>query len=319
MKKRILLPAFGLLALSLMACSGVNEITYSSTDALTLELENESLKVMQITDLHLTYGYDFNDRHTFSLIEAMAAQEQPDLIVITGDMTMSPLAPSLYRNLFNHMEAIDIPWTFALGNHDNDFNSHAKNLQAVEDCENLLFTPGLELTDGGIGNLKIEATYNGLPFYNLYIMDSKAETTGLNDYDWFSPAQVDWYDTNAQQDAIEGVKSSVYMHIPLIQYNDWSEELFMDDREQMGEDRVYPQGFETGLFDSIIANGMTQGVFSGHDHLNNFSFLKDGVLLAYGQVTGYNGYGIIERGARFIDISSSGVLTSYLLTETEVA
>jgi hypothetical protein len=108
------------------------------------------------------------------------------------------------------------------------------------------------------------------------------------------------------------------MHIPLIQYNDWDQDLFMDEREQMGEDRVYPQGMETGLFDSIVANGVTQGVFAGHDHLSNFSFLKDGVLLAYGQVTGYNGYGIIERGARFIDVNSLGVMTSYLLTETEV-
>jgi hypothetical protein len=43
-----------------------------------------------------------------------------------------------------------------------------------------------------------------------------------------------------------------------------------------------------------------------------------GVYLAYGQVTGYNAYGDLERGGRVVYIDSSGVMNSYLVLESEV-
>jgi len=311
----ILLP---LVALTLTSCASDLDIEFSDDAPLTLNLSAPSLRVMQVTDLHLTYGFDHNDQKTYELIEKLAAFIEPDIIILTGDLTMSPLAPSLYRQMTRRVDSIGIPWTFVFGNHDNDFNSYKKNLDAVAAAkpEHLLFKVGPELVDGGFGNFIIQAQYQDAPFHNLYMLDTKNENGGLNDYDWLSEAQVAWYGTHAAADALEGTTSSVYMHIPLLQYEDYINHDLIDG--QMGEDKVYPQGQETGFFDEMVLHGVSKGVFVGHDHLSNFSFLKDDILLAYGQTSGYNGYGLIERGARVVEIDELGNLSSYLVLDEEV-
>ncbi|HOJ45381.1 MAG TPA: metallophosphoesterase [Bacilli bacterium] len=311
----IVLPLF---ALTLTSCASDLDIEFTDDTPLILNLESPSLRVMQVTDLHLTYGFDANDQKTYELIEKLAEHTQPDIIVLTGDLTMSPLAPSLYRQLTRRVDKIGIPWTFIFGNHDNDFNSYKKNLDAVAAAkpEHLLFKVGPELMEGGFGNFIIQARYQSAAFHNLYMLDTKNENGGLNDYDWLSEAQVDWYGSHAAADALLDVTSSVYMHIPLLQYEEYINYDLIDG--QMGEDRVYPQGQETGFFDEMVAHGVSKGVFAGHDHLSNFSFLKDGILLAYGQTSGYNGYGQIERGARIIEVDELGNLTSYLVLDQEV-
>jgi predicted phosphodiesterase len=321
--------------LLLISCNQDNEqnpLLNDDDEPIVLSLDQPSLKIMQLTDLHLTYGIDYNDRQTFKLIERLAEHSEPDLIVLTGDLTMSPLAPALYGKLGRVMDNIGIPWTFVLGNHDSDFNNHERNLNRIKDCEHLLFKNGPNLDDelpfidendnetfvsGGIGNFMIETHYNDNPFYKLYFLDTKDEASGLYDYDWLSNNQVAWYGNHASNDT---VNSSVFMHIPLIEYNEYDEDLFIDpDWEQMGEDRVYSQGVQTGFFDEMMLYGKSEAVFVGHDHLNNFSFYYQGILLAYGQVSGYNGYGNINRGARIINIDETGKLSSsFLLLDNEV-
>jgi predicted MPP superfamily phosphohydrolase len=307
-----------LLALSLAGCASDDDIEFTDDTPFTIELTSDHLRVLQFTDLHLTYGFDRHDQKTFELIETMAASYEPDLIAITGDLTMTPLAPSIYKQLARRVDKIGIPWTFVFGNHDNDFNSYKKNLDAIEKAEpeHLLFKIGPEMVDGGYGNFIIQATYNDTPFHNMYFLDSKAEDGALMEYGWFSEAQVAWYADHAAIDALTDLTSTVYMHIPLKQYEEYTDYDLLEG--QMGEDKVYSQGLDTGFFDAMVANGVTKGVFVGHDHLSNFAFIKDGIMLAYGQTSGYNGYGQIERGGRLIDIDSTGALTSHFVLEQEV-
>lgn len=306
-----------LLSITLASCASDADIAFSDDEPFTIELSVPHLRVLQVTDLHLTHGIDRNDQRTFELIEALAAYTEPDIIAITGDQTMSPLAPSLYRRLARRVDAIGIPWTFVFGNHDSDFNSYKRNLDVLEamNLENLLFKVGPQLTDGGFGNFIIETIYDDAPFHNLYFLDTKNENGALMEYDWLSEAQVAWYEDHIEVDAITDVTSSVYMHIPLLQYEEY---LDYDYEGVMGEDKVYAQGMDTGFFAAMVAGGLSKGVFVGHDHLSNFSFIKDGIMLAYGQTSGYNGYGQIARGGRIIDIDASGALTSYIVLDTEV-
>lgn len=48
----------------------------------------------------------------------------------------------------------------------------------------------------------------------------------------------------------------------------------------------------------------TKGVFSGHNHNNDFIGKYLGISLAYGRKTGYGGYGPkgLQRGARVIEL-----------------
>lgn len=317
MKKLPSLLLLGMTALVLSACGTSPVDYYTEDEALTLALSGSTLRIMQVTDLHMTYGIDYHDRQTLRLIEDMAAASEPDLIVITGDMSMSPMGPSLFATLIRRMEHIGIPWTFVFGNHETDFKNYSDYLDKIKTPEHLLFRVGPELAGGGYGNFIIQTTTSGNPFMNLYLMDSRTENENtISGYDYLSLAQVNWYRDHALLDATDGIESLAFMHIPLQQYEDYADATLLDG--VMEEGVICYQGIDTGMFDAMVDVGVTKGLFVGHDHNNNFSFMDQGILLAYGQTTGYNGYGFLERGARIIDVDASHNLTSTLLVESEL-
>lgn len=306
--------SLALVSLSLVACKGTNVSYYTEDDTLTLILKEENLRLLQFTDLHFTYGNDANDKRTFKLMETITKVENPDLVIITGDLTLSPLGPTLFKSIYNFMESLDVPWTFVFGNHESDFNAYEEYLETIGNDHNLLFKVGKEMDGAGYGNFKIETSYNNSPFYHLYFFDSHAEYNGTFSYDWLSEAQVNWYDEHAKIDAQNNIKSSVFMHIPLWEYEYYTPSIALEGTK--GE-KVSKQGVNTGLFDKIKSNGVTTSVFVGHDHLNNYSFMHEGVLLAYGQASGYNGYGNTHKGARLIEIDKDKLLTTHLLLDKE--
>jgi len=313
--KKISLVLILFLVFCLTACQGTPQpIVYSDDEPFVLEMSGDTLKILQFTDLHLTYGIDANDRKTLEMMEKLATSDDFDLIVITGDMTLSTAALALFSQLVKEMESLKIPWTFVFGNHETDYNEYQDFLSRIEDTDYLLFKTGPEMVDGGVGNFVIQFTQDSVPFYNLYLMDSHSEETvyteEAGEYGYVSTAQVDWYTTHVTEDLVDSV---MFMHIPLRQ--------FMNPAEYVGifeEDKVYAQGIDTGLFDAIVQAGKTMGVFVGHDHLNDFYLIKNGVYLAYGRISGYNAYGNIERGGRVIAVSTTGVMTTSVLLENEV-
>ncbi len=285
-----------------------HDVAYTVEDTMTLDLNQPSARILQFTDLHLTFGVDAYDQQTFAMIRAITQAEQPDLIVFTGDQTMSPLSPWLFGMLSDVMQSLQTPWTFVFGNHDNDFNHNSANLMFLNENDYLYFLPGPALLSGGLGNFKINLNALGSPFYHLYFLDSKAElNTQLFAYDYLSLAQVEWYENHVMNDFHN---SLAFMHIPLQEMGEFEGIPFEDG--SMGEDAVYAQNVNTGFFDTAVNYGKTKGIFFGHDHLSNFSFFKEGILLAYGQTSGYNGYGQNLRGARMITITPTS-LTSQLL------
>jgi predicted phosphodiesterase len=314
MKKICLLIIFFLLTLSVSACKQENAIIWTDNDTFNLEVKSDTIKILQLTDLHLAFGISNRDQMTYDLIENLAKSDDYDLIVITGDMTMSPHAPSLFRGLIKHMESLEIPWTFVFGNHDNDFNDYSELLEQIHDTTYLYFKNGPKMLDGGIGNFKINFIYQDDIIYHAYFLDSKTErkiySEEEGEYGYLSTAQVSWYENSVSTDLVESV---VFMHIPLRQYID--PEIYDGEFQ---EDKVYAQGIDTGFFDVMVSNGMSKAVFVGHDHLNDFSFTKDDILLAYGRISGYTSYGYLERGGRHIEINDQ-VITTYVKLESGVA
>ena len=111
---------FMMILVSLIALSGCKayEIEYTDNLPMTIEMKGEELKILQVTDLHLAYGIDYNDQRTLNLIKDMNDADDYDLIVITGDLAMSPSAPRLFTQILNFMESLKTPWTFIFGNHE---------------------------------------------------------------------------------------------------------------------------------------------------------------------------------------------------------
>lgn len=315
MKKIIILVLIMFFSIMTLSCNRATAvIVYSDDDPFIVPMKQDHLKILQLTDLHLLFGIDYQDRQTFKTIEVMVKSDDFDLVVITGDLTMSPSAPRLFRQLIRFMEGLQTPWTFVFGNHEADFNSyHSLLAQIPSDPEYLLFKVGPQLEDGGYGNFRIQFHREGQPFQMLYFLDSHAErndyTLEEGKYDYLKPSQIAWYETHVQNDT---VNSLMFMHMPLRQTLDFNN---ITGRQMEG---VYPQGKDTGMFDKIVQYAKTKGVFVGHDHLNDFSFVKEGVLLAYGLITGHNAYGYFDQGGRIILISQFGELSSYVRSRKEV-
>ena len=315
--KKILILSLLIAMMSFMTINQINrqkEISYTDNLAFEITIYEPNVKILQITDLHLLMGFGHQDRRTFALIKALINQQPYDLIVFTGDLTMSPFAPSLIRYLVHFMEQFETPWTFVFGNHESDLNSYRSILNHLPESNYLYYKVGPNIEDGGYGNFKISFIYQDQPFYHTYFLDSKAEKKNENKadgrYDYLSTAQVSWYESHVSNDSVPSI---VFMHTPLRQY--------MNPIDYIGvfnEKKVYAQGKDTGFFEAMKRHGLSQAVFVGHDHLNDFYFILDDIILAYGRVTGFNAYGNLERGGRMIHIDEHYLLTTEIILESEV-
>lgn len=306
-----------LVIILLTACqsSEINDLDYSDDLPFIMTLDAPELNILQITDLHLFFGFDHQDRQTYHLIEKLVLADTYDLVVITGDLTMSPFAPWLIRSFAYFMDDLGTPWTFIFGNHETDFNTYQSILNAFpSDLSNLYFKTGPQLDQGGVGNFKITFLYQDAPFYHAYFLDSKGErrqyTEEEGKYDYLSVAQVAWYTSHIQNDQASSI---VFMHTPLRQ--------LMNPDTYTGifrEKKVYAQGKDTGFFNVASQYGKTEAIFFGHDHLNDFYIMLDDIMMGYGRVTGYNAYGDLLRGGRVFQIDEQGLNHTCLVLETEV-
>src|SRR5690625_3856740 len=87
--------------------------------------KNGSFKIVQLTDLHIGSN-DGNeaDAKTFTLIDTIIQSENPDLIVITGDLIWSEHegAAQTYKRVLDVISKWDIPFAIVYGNHDSEAN-----------------------------------------------------------------------------------------------------------------------------------------------------------------------------------------------------
>lgn len=281
---------------------------------------SDEIKIMQLTDLHYTYGFDGLDRKTDKLLKRLVDKENPDVIVVTGDIVMTLIAKRLIKNFVKTMDSFQIPWTIAFGNHEREFHSIESivNLLVSLRSDYLYFDLGMDGFDynkDGASNFKLKLYNDNNHLINLYILDSKANHNDKdlkdNPYDYFSNKQVTWFNDELSSD---NVLSLAFFHMPNVEFLEYDGEL--------GE-KMWPQAKDTGFFDAIRNNDYkVKGIFVGHDHLNSFQFMYEGVLHAYGMSSGYNAYGKGSKGARIITITNitnnSFDLDSYVVLDKDV-
>jgi hypothetical protein len=151
----------------------------------------------------------------------------------------------------------------------------------------------------------------------MYFLDSGADADTsrfpyiFSEYDWIKPSQIELYRELA---ASERVSTSarwpaalMFFHIPLIEY---SLETPSDSTEKRrvchGEknEPVSSQGMNLRLLATLAGVGEVKAIFVGHDHLNEYCCVVDGIQLCYGGGTGFGrAYGSPDfiRRARVIE------------------
>lgn len=266
--------------------------------------------IVQFTDLHWENG-DELDLKTNQLMENILMEENPDLVVFTGDTIYSPSSENpkaAFRRALEPVVNRNIPWAAVYGNHDTEGNVTKEELLNVMQTEPYCLTEAGNVS--GVGNylLHVMESSGVHSKWVLYFLDSGMDNPNqlVRGYDFIKRDQIDWYVKQSINLKQNGSPSELlFFHIPLPEYKEvWENGTCFG---SMNEGEICSPVVNSGLFSAMVEMGTAKGTFVGHDHLNDFCGELYGIKLCYGRATGYNGYGDekFPRGARIIKLQES--------------
>lgn len=352
MKKRIkiILPfvliiviVSGILSLSIRPeYSGVDYSppnTVNNTDKTIQFNSNGKLKILHITDTHLKLNHNFDP--TIWLVEKACELENPDIVVLTGDIvTNSDNAEDTKRMinaLMNIFEKRNIPVAVTFGNHDSEQGAMSREeLMAYYNTFSCSVSvdDGEELSGCGTYNIPVLSSDGEKVKFNLWVFDS-GDYDENGHYSCVKPDQIDWYnktsDNLKENNNGEKINSLVFQHIIVGEiydvleksdskkpyaykhlYND--DEYYRFDPEQInyGTIREFPcPGYENyGQFDAMVEKGDVLAMFSGHDHTNAFGVKYKGIDIVNSLSTRYIGlFHSTQCGYRVIEVDENDTST----------
>lgn len=300
-------------------------------------------KIMMIND---TQDVILKDVLQASYLKKIAEQEQPDLIVMAGDLltdffpgaTRASLEKCL-RNALDEINSIGVPFVATFGNHDHDWEDifpledQMAVYKSYENCA--IVNNGCDV---GTYNIPVKSSDGKSLPLNIYIMDSNNKASGeglLTGYQGLKPEQVQWYkDTRDGLKAATGsyVPSLVFQHVPVkeiyqfldtVPFNeDHTDCIFgIDDGQWYKLNDKVTSGVlgevpcsesvngNTGEYEAWLEHGEIIGAFFAHDHVNNFMGVTDeGITLGYNGGSGFSTYGRGgDRSARIFEIDENDV------------
>ena len=277
-------------------------------------IDNGDFKILATTDMHTDEDFTLNNK-TYQLLINQIRDEKPDLVILTGDCIQSKFQHIEAVQFAQMMEKLGVYWAYVFGNHEaRDEKEYHKYLlmKHVVDCPHCLTkfgNPNLFGFGNFIVNIMNSETEikQSLVFFDSGrdIIPEYMERDGVpaemkGGYDYIKPDQIKWY-----TDEIDALKSEygkapnlLYMHIPIKEYEEVftlnengkfipsgkAEILFGEMHESVG-----CSPFNSGLFEAMKKNE-AQGIFAGHDHVNDWAAKYEGIWLVYNQPGTYNAY-----------------------------
>lgn len=274
-----------------------------------------SFKILQLADLHLSTGYgncedvfpeiDYDVKNcladvlTLDLVEKVLDIENPDLVIFSGDQVYGKHSYDTESTIYKMVDVLikrRIPYAVVFGNHDDEENiSREEQMSIFENLPYSLSTTGPEDIDG-VGNYVLSIADE----FDIFLLDSHSKLgVDIRGYDWFKESQIQYVaDVGAKRPE---VAKMAFFHIPLFEYRE------VHDLVGSWKEAVISGRQTTNMF-PIMKKAGVKLVSVGHDHVNDYCFLHDGVELCYGGAGGYGGYagygGYIRR-VRIIDLNLS--------------
>lgn len=284
------------------------EIVGETDDSVTVKKADGNVKVLMFTDMHLD-GKNKTSNITLSHFVDAIEKEKPDLVILGGDNVTSALNKKRCEQFAEIFDNLGVYWAGVLGNHEGDSGMSVTRSEMTDifaSHDYCLMKKGPEDIDGdcnyslnivdGSGKL-VQAFF----FFDTFDEMSDELKTQYNvpldddPYDGTRENQVKWYSEKVEATKKEyGEFGSVaVMHIPLPQMKAEAQKI----EDAKGEflygvklEGVCASGFDSGLFDAVKAGGSTHSVYFGHDHVNDFGLMCDGILLSYIQNSGWGSY-----------------------------
>ncbi|MGM9626331.1 MAG: metallophosphoesterase [Eubacteriales bacterium] len=253
---------------------------------------NHDFRILNITDLHMSdtgYRYKINP-DMLKTLEILIKETKPDLITVTGDIVCGDAVAHSVRRFTDFMESFDTPWAPVFGNHDDEANCDLSYLADI-----MLAGPHCIMKKGdpemGVGNYIVPITENGRIVEVLFMLDSHHGLVNQKQTEWLSSMAAQLHDACGD----DRPEAAVFMHIPTAEFEyaynaayDSETRTFRDAYCAVGEkhepvccEKRNNEPYEEGFFGVLKDTGIVKHVFCGHDHMNDFSVLWDGIRLTY--------------------------------------
>nr|GME17651.1 probable inactive purple acid phosphatase 29 [Ipomoea batatas] len=289
---------------------------------LRFDAKNGQFRILQVADMHYADGKathcldvlpqqeaSCSDLNTTAFIHRMILAENPHLIVFTGDNIFGFDATDAAASMnaaFAPAVSSNIPWAAVLGNHDQESTLSRKGvMEHIVGMKNTLSQLNPAEDIDGFGNYNLEVLgVNGSELasksvLNLFFLDSGDYSTvpSIPGYGWIKPSQQVWFQhtsrklkrTYMSSPAAQRAPapSLVYFHIPLPEYASFDSSNFTGVRQE----GIGSASINSGFFTMMVETGDVKGVFTGHDHINDFCGEMMGINLCYAGGFGYHAYG----------------------------
>ncbi len=262
-------------------------------------------KVVMFSD---TQDDENMDPRTTALMEKILDIEKPNMVVIAGDCISGGDCDTAeqVRQAISHvaypMEKRKIPWAIVFGNHDQEHAAKTKLGKA--DVIKIYASYPSNLNDQwnrkihGVGNnnLLIRNAAGDRPVFCLWLIDSgDYAPQSIGGYDWIHPDQVDWYrQTSKGMELKYGRKipGIAYFHIPLREFTEMAIGTKIEGDRNEPE---CPAAVNGGFFAAALDRGDIKGIFSGHDHINNYIGEWMGIKMGFDSSAGYASYNLPDN------------------------
>ncbi len=293
-------------------------------DAQTFYKEpGKDFVILNLTDMHYS-DFDYRYWTAFDVEKTMrrlADTVKPDLITVTGDIVCGDSTVGAIARFTRDMDALGVPWAPIFGNHDDegncDLNFLADEMLKSEFCLMKKGDPAL-----GCGNYVINIAENTAAgsriISSLIFMDSH--------HDGFRRNQTKYFEATARAlNSLTGGKAelSVFCHIPTAEY-EYLVPHFIDEANGVWEPGFGGIGEKhekvccardengdavdrSGFFETAKRVGLAH-VICGHEHLNDYSAIWQGVRHTYTLKIGMgSGYRREFNGGTIVTVGENGI------------
>lgn len=270
-------------------------------------------RICQLTDIHLgNTPLNSASQKTLDALTHFFQTHTFDLIILTGDLLWGKDVSSPAKTLaplYTLLNETQTPIAITYGNHDTEGSLSRSALRELESGLTNLARKHYATVIAERENYTLEVLRDGQLAHVLYVWDSGAysQWPDTEQYAAIDPAQIDWFTRLPYARQANRVDLG-FLHIPLPEYALAAKQILTG---QQGEAVCSPIT-NSGLFYNLRQAQNVKALFAGHDHDNNFTANYQGIGLNYGNVTGYNTYGSLPRGARLITLLPDGFSTEIL-------
>lgn len=292
--------------------------------SVIIKEKDKDFVILNITDIHVA-DYDYR---AFTAFESLATAKRlvkevkPDLITVTGDIVCTDSTYYAIRRFTDFMDSLGVPWAPVFGNHDGEGNCDLNYLadimlkskycllkkgDAGMGCGNYVVNVAEQNDDGSLNVVQ-----------SLIFMDTHGSHVNELQIEWYK-----WAAEGIEKVCGKPVQTSAWMHIPMADYQyaydlawnvdsgKWNEgySAYGEKNEKICCHRDSEGNpIDNGLFAAMKQVGNTDFVFGGHEHMNNFSILHDGIRLTYTMKIGINsGWQPGFDGGTVVTVSDKGI------------